>query len=276
LDAKPKAAMVSNDHGELPLHLASMFQPMEVVQCLIRESPTSVFVHDQCGNLPLHSACAQCKSIEVIQLLVEACPIALMCKNENKKTPLHITCQDHASVCVIEYLVQKNWDILGWQDQDGNLPLHYIFETFHVNEMVPLMRLHMPLLAQLIQVKNKRGKTPGQDNKDQWFQNFTKQTTKRLAEEQRIRETLDWMNTIIEAMNRSKAFPSSQIVLKWTKNQKEKCLKTLAWMELELNHLAEKYTPQEQRMRERMYDQWYNQMLQIPYPWHDYVDYSSD
>jgi hypothetical protein len=143
-----------------------------------------------------------------------------------------------------------------------------------VNEMVALLQLHMPLLAQLI--KNKRGKMPGQDNKDPWLQNFTKQTTKRLKEKQMIQETLDWMNSIIEAMNCSKAFPSAQIVLKWTKNQKEKCLETLARTESELNHLVEKYAPKEQRMREMIYDQWYNQMLEIPYPWHDYAYCSSD
>jgi ankyrin repeat protein len=272
LDAKPKAAMVRNNCGELPLHLASMFQPTEVVQFLIRESPTTVFVHDQRGNLPLHSACAQYKSIEVIQLIVESCPIALMCKNEKNKTPLHIACQDHASVGVIEYLVQKNRDILGWRDQDGCLPLHYICETFRVNELVALMRLHMPLLPQLIQVKNKQGKTPGQD-KDRWFQNFTKEAIGHLQEEHTIRETLDWMNTIADALQLSEAFPSAQIVLEWTKNHKEKCLEELARIESELNHLVDTCVPHEEYMLEMMYDQRNNQMLQY---WHDYIEWSSD
>jgi ankyrin repeat protein len=86
-----------------------------------------------------------------------------MCRNENKETPLHVACQNHASVRVIEYLVQKNRDILGWQDQDGNLPLHYIFKTFCVSEMVALLRLHMPLLPQCpiaLMCKNENKKTP--------------------------------------------------------------------------------------------------------------------
>jgi ankyrin repeat protein len=261
LEAQPKTALARNYLGELPLHLASTFQPTEVVQFLIHESPNSMSVQDRGGNLPLHTACSGYKTMDNIELLVDSYPIALTCKNEQKEAPLHIACQGQASVEVIEYLAQKNFEILSWQDQDGCLPLHYICENYPPRDLLTLMRLHMPLLPQLMQVKNQRGSIPGQQ-RDPWFPKFSKLAIKRLEEEHQILETLDRMSTVAEALQPNEAFPVAHIILKWTQNQIKTCIEKLTEIESELDNLVETYIKNlnEQAMS-RMRDQRRNQTL---------------
>jgi ankyrin repeat protein len=259
--ANSKAAMVPNNDGELPMHLASSFQPTEVVQFLIQESPTSVIVHDRGGNLPLHAACSGRNTIDNIKLLIDSCPTALTCKNEKKETPLHIACQTNASVRVIEYLIQRNREIVGWQDEDGCLPLHYVCGKYPAKAIFALMRLHMPLLPQLIMVKNRLGLTPIH-RREMWFKIFSNRAFRKFEEENTIRETLDWMNTVTEALQPSKAYPGAIILLHWTKDQKEACMEKLSLIELELDGLVATYAQHvhDESMRRILYE-WRNETL---------------
>jgi ankyrin repeat protein len=249
-EANSEAAMVRDDDGQLPLHFACMnMLPEEVVKFLIQECPASILVPDAVGNLPLHSACSSRTGLifDNIQLLVESYPIALTHKNNRKQTPLHIACGRTNSVDVIEFLVRKNRDVLCWQDQNGCLPLHYICGIYFVKDMFALMRLHMPLLPQLIQVKNKQGKTPGQDD-GRWFRNFSKQAIGRLQEEHAVRETLKWMNAAARTLQSCEDnISGARFVIEWINKHNADCHEELALIENKLTELVDTYSQKDIR-----------------------------
>jgi ankyrin repeat protein len=231
-EADPRAVMVHNYRGELPLHLAAFSQTTDVVQFLIQAYPDGITHRDNFGDLPLHIACYN-NAPGVIQLLVESCPHALTYQNSYDETPLHNACDAPRSFDVIELLAQNGREVLSWQDKYRCLPLHNICDNYPLQELLPYLRLHMPLLPQLIKIKNQWGKTPGQKS------NFVEQVTGLLVEEASIKETMNSMESNLEAkeaLQLSEVIPVASI--EWLKENKEKSLKRLASIEAELNDLV--------------------------------------
>lgn len=231
-EADPKAATECDDFGMLPLHFAAFYQPTDVVQFLIQAYPDGTTHPDSDDNLPLHLACDN-YAPGIIQLFVESCPDALMHRNNHGQTPLHIACESRRSFNVIELLAQNGREVLSWQDEYRCLPLHHICDNYPLQEVLAYLRLHMPLLPQLIKVKNRWGGTPGHKS------NFVKRVTGLLEEEESIKETMNSMELNLdakEALQLSKVIPVAS--MEWIKDNNEKSLERLASIEAELNDLV--------------------------------------
>jgi hypothetical protein len=192
------------------------------------------------GNVPLHLACWQNQLFNNIQLLVESCPMALKCKNKRKETPVHLACSRQASFNILECLMRKDPVILGWQDCEGLLPLHSIFEHYPLNKVIGLMRLHMPLLPQLLKMKSRWGETL-EIFCDSDYPNFTERAIRLLEEEFAVGETLNWMNVVAQSLQSLETIPEASIVLEWTRNYKKNCHEKLTLIQSALNDLVATY-----------------------------------
>jgi hypothetical protein len=246
--ANPDAASVRNKYGEVPMHVACRRPNAKVVQFLIQECPTSLLAQDSGEEIPLHMACASYwhDKGKTVQILIASCPAARLCKNYNKETPLHVACRSPLTEYMFELLVQNHREILSWQDQDGCLPLHHLCDYFScfggsVKEFISLLRLHMPLLPNLMKVQNNKGKPPGQGVWSLSYPNFMEQVTGRLVEEYSVRESMKWMNAVSETLRPYEAMQCARIVREWTTKYNEQCIDKLAWIESELNDLAASY-----------------------------------
>jgi hypothetical protein len=200
-------------------------------------------MQDDHGYTTLHTACARHEAsptTENIKILVEASPILLTYKTSSGQTPLHVACESADGYMnhddffsIIEFLIESNREVIAWKDNNGKLPLHYIYwGRFSLEQLLALLRLHMPLLPQLMTVKDSDGKTPDQCGYRR-LQNFTTQATRLLEEEYFTKEMIKWTNEVAEAS--CKTIPAVSIVMDWTKT---KCLENLALIESELNDLV--------------------------------------
>jgi hypothetical protein len=113
-----------------------------------------------------------------------------------------------------------------------------LFYRYPLEQMLALMRLHMPLLRQLMRVTIHGSATPGK-NKGPWFQNFATQAVNLLEDEYFTQETMKWTTEVAEALQPCAAMLSvASIVMDWTKAYNAKCLEKLAFLELEINDLV--------------------------------------
>ena len=102
-------ALMTDDHGSIPLHIACVGNPpLSEIQALLKVRPMSVCQQDVDGNTPLHVAASQpFMSLEVIRALLESCPAAVCVKNNEGLMPLHMACRyapknDGVLECLIE------------------------------------------------------------------------------------------------------------------------------------------------------------------------------
>ena len=88
-------ALMTDDHGSIPLHVACAgHPPLSVIQALLKARPTSVCQQDVDGNTPLHIAASQPNmSADVIRALLESCPASAFVKNKEGLMPLHMACR---------------------------------------------------------------------------------------------------------------------------------------------------------------------------------------
>ena len=82
---------VRNSNGELPLHLACAYKPLEVVKRVSNCDVNAKTSHT--GNTPLHIACER-RNIETVKYLVEERHCDTTVRNSNGQLPLHIACAD--------------------------------------------------------------------------------------------------------------------------------------------------------------------------------------
>ena len=107
---------VTNDDGELPLHIAVAQSQLEIAELLA--SPVNVNECTKNGDSPLHIAC-QKADLSATNLLLNhrSNPNAL---NKEGNTPLHIAAAK--SLAVVKIVATS--DNINMQNADGNTPLH--------------------------------------------------------------------------------------------------------------------------------------------------------
>jgi ankyrin repeat protein len=85
------------------------FHGVANLELLIERYPEALFLADNDGNLPLHTACKSCQSIYVVQKLVEAAPITVHSVSKKGIIPLLVATEYYEdSLDVIFYLVERS------------------------------------------------------------------------------------------------------------------------------------------------------------------------
>jgi hypothetical protein len=207
---------------------------MELLNRMVRAMPSALTVQNRYGETVLHMAC---NSSMFVPFFFEANPKAAMIRDIIGQTPLHIACESRPAH-VVEYLLQQNRDVLRCQDDRGFLPLHQVCDRYPLAEMIVLMRRHMPLLPELMTVKDKEGRKPG-DYWDEVHENSMEQITTLLEEEYSTQECMNWMNEVTETLQPYQVNLVASIVLHWTKTHNKKGLEKLTSIEAELNNLVD-------------------------------------
>jgi len=86
----------SNQYGESLLHLACRRGFVDVVSFLVKEANVTVQVIDDYGRTPLHDACWTTEpNFELLELLVKECPSLLFMKDRRGNTPLEYARREH-------------------------------------------------------------------------------------------------------------------------------------------------------------------------------------
>jgi ankyrin repeat protein len=104
-------AMMMDDHGSTPLHIAAWSNPpSDVIQALVAAYCQAVTRTDVLGNTPIHIAASHPDtSPAVIKALLDASSLAPMIANKEGLTPLHMACRHAPSnERVIGLLIEAN------------------------------------------------------------------------------------------------------------------------------------------------------------------------
>jgi ankyrin repeat protein len=94
-DLHSEEAIMTDDHGWTPLHIACWSNPpASVVQALVHANPSGAKEKDVHGNTPLHIASSNPESsVEVVELMLNANPSSIVMKNMEGMMPLHQACR---------------------------------------------------------------------------------------------------------------------------------------------------------------------------------------
>lgn len=113
----------SNRFGESIIHMACRHGSYEVVKFLIEQAKVSIVVQDDYGRNPLHDAFwTVSPNIELVDLLVKECPSLLFLTDVRGFTPLQYARAEH-HVRWIEFLTERESLILkGLADLESRLP----------------------------------------------------------------------------------------------------------------------------------------------------------
>ena len=111
----------SDTEGNTPLHIACMYEHLELVKFLTEERKCNQKINNQVGKLPLHIACEH-GSLEIVKL-VSNCNINGQTTLGN--TPLHIACKHGETLLeIMEFLITHSSCDQTIQNKDGELSLH--------------------------------------------------------------------------------------------------------------------------------------------------------
>lgn len=86
----PDAAMMADEKGCLPLHLAAGDGSLATINCLLEIAPQSISVVDQQQKTPLHWASFKDSAPEVLLQLLAAYPAACLAADTRGQIPLHL------------------------------------------------------------------------------------------------------------------------------------------------------------------------------------------
>ncbi|KAJ4982404.1 hypothetical protein NE237_033241 [Protea cynaroides] len=140
VNLKPSFTLKLNREGFSPLHLASGHGRLEIVKLLLKEElhlrkfKEAMNIDGDLCNMkgrekrtPLHCAVVA-GHIDVLKVFLSNCPDSIKAITVRKETVFHLAVK-YGQIDALKVLVswiQKNWqyDILGWEDQEGNTVLH--------------------------------------------------------------------------------------------------------------------------------------------------------
>lgn len=88
----PLAVRVADSHGSFPLHIASEFSTVDVVQFLVERNESCLNVCDVKENSPLHCACRG-GNCGVIKYLLDRHVPSVSERNAENKLPIHLLCE---------------------------------------------------------------------------------------------------------------------------------------------------------------------------------------
>ncbi|KAL3500823.1 hypothetical protein ACH5RR_039916 [Cinchona calisaya] len=146
-----------------PLHLAVIYDKLEVLQVLINVRFQAVHHHmclarDQEGRNPLHLAAIHGR-LEILQVLINSGFEAVLEKVEGGGTILHL-CVKYNQLEALDILVNtlKNGEFVNAQDEDGMTILH-LATYYGQNETIKYLLRHKKRLKLRVNIKNAKGKT---------------------------------------------------------------------------------------------------------------------
>ena len=104
------ALLISTEDGTgaLPLHIAclrSSNTPIEVIQFLVDQDPTSVLHEDSLGDLPIHKLCASQPQLHTVQYLHGKHQASVTMTNHDGCVPFMVASLSLASLDVVWYLM---------------------------------------------------------------------------------------------------------------------------------------------------------------------------
>jgi len=114
---------------------------------------------DNDGNTLLHFAC-KFNSLELLKYIIEEKSLDVHATNEKKRTLLHSVVSRYfkPSFELVKYLIEKWPEMVEAVDQDGNTPLHLIYN--YSEEAVPIAKYLIEKNASLLLVKSNRKQIP--------------------------------------------------------------------------------------------------------------------
>ena len=99
-----------DDSGSLPLHIACQYPetPIQLIEFLVEQDPSTVRQTDHAGNLPIHILCSFQPSLHKVKFLLGFDAESISAMNNRGSTPLEAAALASASVEVLWYLMKAN------------------------------------------------------------------------------------------------------------------------------------------------------------------------
>lgn len=131
---------LTNKNGFNILHHAALRGNKNVMEKLLENSKLLVNVKKDDGYSPLHLACLN-GHLDVVVVLIETGNADIELMNDRQQTPLHLTIYQ-GSYSIMEVLVSLGVNVNA-QDDNGDTPLHYVFQKkiFSPDEKLEQCRL---------------------------------------------------------------------------------------------------------------------------------------
>jgi ankyrin repeat protein len=123
LRKRRSAANSRNEHGHAPLHIATLHNCYDVVECLLRNE-ADVNLQDNFGWTPLHFA-ASGKNEKLLQLFLECPRIDVTLTNDSLNTPLHYVAKNFMGVSrtTLKAFIERGTNVNA-QNALGETPMH--------------------------------------------------------------------------------------------------------------------------------------------------------
>jgi ankyrin repeat protein len=149
LGRDPKAAMIPDDNGWLPLHVAAYWKGSnaEYMGTIFDAYPSAAEVKNNSDSLPLHIALSSHASDKTVRMLFKAYAKAAEIQNKYGHLPLHLACYRwNVSIETIQMIYDANPKAVEIQDNEGWLPLHHACGSdFYIMDPVKYLK-YMDLL----------------------------------------------------------------------------------------------------------------------------------
>ncbi len=127
IEAYPDAMKVEDGDGVLPIDRPQIKEKIYDRAVMVEtevENPDALKEKNELGELPLHSAVKNRKSVEEMQLLIKDYPDALKEKDNDGLLPLHYAAIKGASVEVMQLLIRAEARGVGEECRSGWPPHH--------------------------------------------------------------------------------------------------------------------------------------------------------
>ncbi|CAH8276712.1 unnamed protein product [Arabidopsis lyrata] len=162
LDEYPSLMDVRDKDGRTCLSLGAYIGYCEGVCNLLNRSKKGVYVCDQDGSFPIHTA-AEKGHEKIVKKFIKSCSDSIYLLNKLGQNVLHVAAKNGESSTANSLMSEKDTKHLGvGQDVDGNTPLHlavlkpnYIFQEvclipFHTTHLIPQMISEVDIGALII------------------------------------------------------------------------------------------------------------------------------
>eukprot|EP00984_Skeletonema_dohrnii_P017201 scaffold7783_cov85-Skeletonema_dohrnii-CCMP3373.AAC.2 len=155
LEYFPSGASATDEHGQLPLHLALCNTvTLNIIQLLIDADPDSVRSVDEDGDVPLHHLCMneeldETAALKILELLIEKHPQAVRHADDVGFLPIHAVCRNpNVTVNIIQLLIDAAPESVCSVERVGYTPLHYLCMNEELDEAAALGILKLLLEKQ--------------------------------------------------------------------------------------------------------------------------------
>ena len=183
--AQPRACLVPDSSGSLPVHFCSSFRRGPFVELLLKilceASPSSLEVKNIWGQTPLHALldAKQLAPIGCLRVLLDQGQYteqALQTRDKNFRLPLHIASAKNLPTEFLQALVESHRDACFETDRTGSLPCHILHAATGGRANVDSIEALLVPLA-IAGARSKRRSTMGTAKPTSWSQlvNLTKQ-----------------------------------------------------------------------------------------------------